>query len=355
MCFVGIVVIGRNEGDRLRRCLDSVSGRAAAVVYVDSGSTDGSIGLACKSGAEVVQLETAGGFSAARARNAGFERLLDLHPRTDFVQFVDGDCQVVEGWLEHAVEHLRARSDVAVVCGRRRERFPQASIYNRLCDMEWDTPPGEAQACGGDAMMRVRAFRACGGFDPTVAAGEEPEFCRRLRENGWRIVRLDAEMTLHDADMHRLPQWWRRQLRGGCGALDLVMRRGFSQDAHYSHMVRSSRIWTIGWLGVLLIALTAGAVSVGWWGLLAAAVGALALPVLQALRMAVRVRSRAPDTATALAFGAFAVLGKWPEMFGQLIWYRNYLAGRGPRLIEYKLPNGTIDAAAVLRGQEHGS
>ena len=39
----------------------------------------------------------------------------------------------------------RARS-VAVVCGRRRERLPEASVYNRLCDLEWDGPPGETEA-----------------------------------------------------------------------------------------------------------------------------------------------------------------------------------------------------------------
>ena len=42
---LGIVIIGRNEGDRLIRCIASV-GDEALVIYVDSGSTDESVAAA---------------------------------------------------------------------------------------------------------------------------------------------------------------------------------------------------------------------------------------------------------------------------------------------------------------------
>ena len=147
---IGLVVIGRNEGERLRQCLLSGIGKVAHIVYVDSGSTDGSIELARALGVDVVELDLSTPFTAARARNAGFAHLLQKDAQLEFVQFVDGDCEVVEGWIGSALAQLEAQSDVAVVCGRRRERFPEQSIYNRLCDMEWDTPIGEAKACGGD-------------------------------------------------------------------------------------------------------------------------------------------------------------------------------------------------------------
>ena len=54
MSTVGIVAIGRNEGERLHRCLNSVVGRGLTLVYVDSGSTDGSIKLARNLGVEGV-------------------------------------------------------------------------------------------------------------------------------------------------------------------------------------------------------------------------------------------------------------------------------------------------------------
>src|SRR5215472_6326791 len=126
---IGVVAIGRNEGERLRRCLESVVRQADAVVYVDSGSTDGSVALARSLGVETVELDLSIPFTAARARNAGLRRLLEVDPAVEFVQFVDGDCEIVPGWLERAAEELATRPDVAIVCGRRRERFPQASAY----------------------------------------------------------------------------------------------------------------------------------------------------------------------------------------------------------------------------------
>ncbi|MEM1164624.1 MAG: glycosyltransferase family 2 protein, partial [Pseudomonadota bacterium] len=181
---IAAVAIGRNEGDRLVRCLKSLTGQVDRLIYVDSGSTDGSIAAARDIGAEVVTLDTATRFTAARARNAGFD-----HLRTgtlpDFVQFIDGDCEIQDGWLSKAAAFLRGHDDVAVVCGRRRERFPMASWYNRMIDEEWDTPVGEARACGGDALMRSEAFDAVGGFNPDLIAGEEPELRQSCGCTGW--------------------------------------------------------------------------------------------------------------------------------------------------------------------------
>src|SRR5882762_4098126 len=163
---LGIVVIGRNEGERLRACLASVTRLAGLVVYADSGSTDGSTETARNLGVVVVALDMSIPFTAGRARNEGFQRLCELAPELSYVQFVDGDCAVVDGWPEAAAEFLDAHPDVAGVCGRRRERYPERSIYNLLCDIEWNTPVGEAKACGGDVMMRVEALGAAKGFRP---------------------------------------------------------------------------------------------------------------------------------------------------------------------------------------------
>src|SRR4051812_23038561 len=161
---VGIVVIGRNEGERLRRCLASVLADGAAAVYVDSGSTDGSVDLARSLGARVVSLDMSRPFTAARARNAGFDALMEAHRDIDCVQFVDGDCEVVPGWLEAGTRFLKEHPSHAVVSGRVRERHPERSVFNQMCDWEWDPPGGEARSCGGNAMMRVDALRTAGGF-----------------------------------------------------------------------------------------------------------------------------------------------------------------------------------------------
>lgn len=211
----GVVVIGRNEGQRLVSCLRSLAIGRYPVVYVDSGSSDDSVQQAADLGAEVIALDMSSPFTAARARNAGLDRLREMQPGLQYVQFVDGDCVVISGWLRVAEAFLDAHDDVAVVCGRLREIHPDATVYNRLCDIEWEASAGEARLCGGVAMMRVSAVLDRGGFRDELVAGEEPELCLRLRERGWKIWRLQNEMALHDADIRRFGHWWWRTLRGG--------------------------------------------------------------------------------------------------------------------------------------------
>ena len=245
MSALGVIAIGRNEGERLRLCLESVMGRGLIIVYVDSGSVDGSVELARSLGADVVELDLSRPFTAARARNEGFERLCQINPQVRFVQFIDGDCEVAEGWLEKAREVLEENLEVGVVCGRRRERFPERTVYNRLADLEWDSPVGEANACGGDAMMRVEAVRKVGGYNPMIIAAEDDEVCLRIRREGWKVLRLDYEMTLHDMAMTRLWQWWRRSTRTGHAYAEGSAMYGRTPERHFVRQTRSTIVWGI--------------------------------------------------------------------------------------------------------------
>jgi glycosyltransferase involved in cell wall biosynthesis len=338
---IGIILIGRNEGERLKRCIGSIPAGAGDVVYVDSGSTDGSVEWARGEGIEVVELDMSRPFTAARARNAGLERLLRLQPQTEFVQFVDGDCELQPGWLERAVKALSGEPELAAVCGRLRERCPEASIYNRLCDLEWNGPAGEISACGGIAMYRASALQAVGGFDESVVAGEEPELCLRLRRAGWKIRRLPDEMALHDAAMVRFGQWWKRAVRGGYGGLDVAVR--FENGmGNFSRQVRSARIWGIGWpLAVIALALVGAAAG----GVVAAALASgivLAAFPLQVLRLSLRAWRKGSDPRTSLAYGTLTMLAKFASLCGQCRYWRDRRAGRQPVLIEaHKSPTGT--------------
>lgn len=301
MVAVGLVAIGRNEGERLRRCLESAKRQVDKLVYVDSGSSDGSVELARALGADVVELDLTQPFTAARARNAGFARLKQRVPELAYVQFVDGDCELDPAWVDEGLRFLAERPDVAVVCGRRRERHPEASVYNRLCDLEWDTPVGEAKACGGDALMRVIAFEQAGGYPDSMIAGEEPDLCFRMRMQGWKIYRLDAEMTLHDAGMTRFSQWWLRNKRSGHASAEALSRRGMREPDGLKEIV-SNVAWSL---------------PPAWplWPLLF-----------------YRVYRRRHDP----AYAAFIVLGKLPHAQGQLKFWADRLRGKGGKLIEYK-------------------
>jgi GT2 family glycosyltransferase len=320
---IGIVLIGRNEGDRLVRALASISAHVTRRVYVDSGSTDDSLAAAAAAGAEVVTLDTRQPFTAARARNAGFEQLMTVDP-VDLVQFIDGDCEMQAGWIETARDFLVDHQDVAVVCGRRRERFPDASVYNRLCDWEWDTPVGEALACGGDAMMRTSVFRAVGGFNPTLIAGEEPELCVRIRQAGWRIWRLGAEMTLHDAAMTRLSQWWKRTRRAGHAFAEGAAMHGSPPERHSVAPTRRAVLWG----GVLPVA----AIGAAW------PTGGLSLALFLAYPAQIlRLAQRGGIGAKASWERAlFLTMGKVPEALGVAEYWLRRLVRRPAGLIEYK-------------------
>ena len=430
------IVIGRNEGGRLVRCLASVGaavrregGAPGRVVYVDSGSTDGSLAAARAAGAVVVALDPAAPFTAARARNAGLAVLRGASPEaagsagfgprghdaeagpTDFglskrveaavsgvpdseaattppdrlpsdpdrpdpsprvppppdsqallpgpgpaptpayVQFIDGDCEIRPGWIPAAMAFLETHPEAAVACGRRRERFPEASVWNRLCDAEWDTPVGPARACGGDALIRMAALDRVGGYDPRLIAGEEPEMCVRLRQEGWTVWRLDVEMTLHDAAMTRFSQWWTRMRRGGHAAAEGMAMHGAAPERHGVASVRRALLWGL----VLPVAALAGCLWSPWSLLLL-----LAWPA-QVVRLALRDGAARNGTDGTEVGGAgtdgtgaggrnvatgggraawegasFLTLGKIPEAMGVL----DYLWRRGLRrpatLIEYK-------------------
>lgn len=322
--IVGVVAIGRNEGERLKKCLDSVTGLVDRVVYVDSGSTDGSVALARARGVAIVELDMRMPFTAARARNEGFRRLREIDTGLAFVQFVDGDCEIVTGWLEGAVAFLEEHHEVAVACGRRRERNPDRSIYNMLCDIEWDTPVGEVRACGGDAMIRADALEKVGMYREDLIAGEEPELCVRLRAAGWGIWRLAEEMTLHDAAITRMGQWWKRSLRNGYAFAEGFYLHGAYPERHYTRESRSAWLWGLG-IPVTIIGVTAW---VGAWALVL-----LLIYPLQVIRLALRGR-RTPRENWWQA--VFLVLSKFAEVFGQMKFVvHRYLGGKS-RLIEYK-------------------
>lgn len=326
MLPVGVVIIGRNEGERLVRCIASVRKLDVPVVYVDSASTDGSAERAGAFGVDVIQVDLSRPFTAGRARNEGFARLLTLHPDVQFVQFVDGDCEIRDGWMATAAAELQRDAQVVSVCGRRQERHPDASIYNRLCDIEWDTPIGDAEATGGDFMIRAAAFRDVGGFDPGLIAGEEPELGHRLRARGWLIRRLDAPMTWHDAAMSRFSQWAKRSSRSGYA---YAARAALHWSDGTRYMWRENvriAFWALG-LPVTIV-LLAGLVSPMCWLLL------LVYP-LQLLRGWVAAR-RAGLGPAALPQAGFLLLGKWCECWGQLRFLMRLATGAEQRIIEYK-------------------
>ncbi len=326
---VGMVVIGRNEGERFRRCVESLKVYDVPKVYVDSGSTDDSVAVAQEAGFLVVELDMSRPFTAGRARNEGFSCLLKSYPELDFVQFMDGDCTLCSGWVEAAARKLTVDVDLAIVCGRRKELYPEATIYNQLCDIEWNTPVGEADACGGDFLVRVSAFKLVNGFSEQVIAGEEPEMCFRLRTMGLRIERIDADMTWHDAAMTTFYEYWMRAKRSGHAYAQGVQMYGRTPEKFQIREVASILAWGVCFPVVVLVS-------------------AFLLPLLSFLMLLAygtmiikiaryRLReSPALGMRVAIFYSLFIMVGKFAQATGILKFVNTATRKKSFEIIEYK-------------------
>jgi GT2 family glycosyltransferase len=351
---VGVVVIGRNEGERLKRCLRSLLDQGAGpIVYVDSGSADDSVAFARSVGVIVVNLDTSIPFTMARGRNAGFDELSRRFPTLRWVQFVDGDCEVRPGWIATARAALEQRGEVAAVCGRRRERHPEASIYNRMADMEWNAPTGEVDECGGDVMFRCPVFLEVGGFNPRMIAGEEPELCVRVRERGYKVLRLPVEMTLHDAAMVRFSQWWTRATRGGHSYAEGMALHGGGKTRHNVRRTLSAVFYGVALPGLFAGALVFSATGIGFGPVSACVLAVVPAAYLRAAYGAYRERRRQGDPARhAALYGAFCMLGKVPESIGIATYWLNRARGRYSGLMEYKSAEPAPRAAPLTSASQ---
>lgn len=325
---VGVVAIGRNEGERLKRCLRSAISCTDRVVYVDSGSSDGSAEFAQSIGVEVVDLDTSIPFTAARARNEGIARLRNTWTGLRYVQVLDGDCELRDGWVRVAHEFLESNPDAGVVCGRRRERHPEQTVYNLVCDLEWDTPIGKARSCGGDALFRLDAFEKAGAYNAGVIAGEEPELCVRLRQSGYEVHRIDHEMTWHDAAMTSMGQFWQRAKRAG---------HAYAQGAHMHgapperHNVRQTRSAILFGLALPLLAL-----ALSYWTSGLSILLFLGLLFVQWYRIRRHELRRGRSAREASLLARFIIIAKFAQAQGVLLFHWRRLTGKQATLIEYK-------------------
>ncbi len=312
----------------MKRCLQSVLSQIDRIVYVDSGSSDGSVEYVESIGVDVVRLDMRIPFSAGRARNEGFQLLNKKNNKLKYIQFIDGDCEICEGWLSFAYTYLESNESCAVVSGRRKERFPEDSIYNTLCDIEWNTPIGEAKACGGDFMIRKDAFQQVDGFNPEVLASEEPEMCYRLRKKSWSIYRLHHPMTLHDAAMLRFSQWWKRYVRMGhsCGHMVSLSLSAYDGKSYFVKLYTSVWFWALIFpFFVLIMALSVN-------------INILLLTIaylVQFIRISLHMYKQIGDAKIAIIYSFFNIIGKWPQLQGQLLFLKRRLFGQAYTIVEY--------------------
>ena len=309
--LLSVVVIGLNEQDRLQASLEAVfatkpQGCELEVFYVDSGSTDRSVEIASAvPGVEVLHIG-GGRRSAARARNVGLRRV-----KGEFVQLVDGDSVLQQGWLARAVGVLEQQPQIACVFGSCIEMYPDQSIYMKVCGFDWHIPPGERRFCGGNSMWRVSVIAEHGYFDEEIRAGEEPELCYRVRHEGGRILCLDVPMVTHDLGMRRFAQYWQRGVTSGSAYAAIALRYWRNREKLWLRemLVNFAEpvIWfalffgswrLFGWAATV-------ALMVGWW-------------LLRSVQIAIGIRHRQLGWGNSLMYGLHCQFIRLPAAVGQL-------------------------------------
>ncbi len=322
---VGLVIIGRNEARNLSLTLPRLPKNLPAVLFVDSNSSDESVAIARANNIAVLELDMSVPFTAARARNSGFHEITKSHPELEYIQFLDGDCELDASFLEKAFHHCNKYANTGIVVGRNRERYPEKTVFNAICDVEWNTPVGEILGCGGIFFIRKSLFESVGGFDESIIAAEDTELCLRVRQAGKKIFRIDAEMSLHDANMTSLKQWWIRSLRAGHAFADC--RHRYRDKSEQMFVKESQRSWIFGSYFFLVLML---ALSIDWkFSFLL-----LFYPV-QMIRIRRTLPSRIPEYQRT-PYSVSCALAYVPQLFGQLKFHLNRLLNRQSLIIEHK-------------------
>jgi glycosyltransferase involved in cell wall biosynthesis len=329
MPTLSVVVIGRNEGQRLARCLESIkqvrSVAVTEVIYVDTDSTDGSPELALGYGATVAAIHPERP-TAAIGRNAGWRRAA-----SELILFLDGDTVLHPDFPEAACDALLQNPSVAAVWGHRREIHPEASLYNRVLDLDWVYSPGLTEFCGGDVVMRRKALLETGGFDEGLIAGEEPELCRRMRSLGYSILHIDRPMTGHDLQITRWSQYWKRATRAGHAYAEVSERFRKSEDPAWErdrrHNIMRGSFWIISLVAALAAGFWYGPVPIALW---------VAMLLLLSLHSAWKARWKGSDPWSLTLYGFHSQLQQVPILAGQLQYGLSKRSGKKQRLIEYK-------------------
>ena len=333
---ISVVVIGRNEGQRLARCVESIhcirgfEGERIEIIYVDSASTDGSAELAATYGAQVIVLH-AERPTAALGRNAGWRVA-----RAEFVLFLDGDTILHPDFAKAALEPMLQDASIAAVWGHRREIHPEDSIYNRILDLDWVYAPAITEFCGGDVLIRRSALEEVNGYDSELIAGEEPEMCRRMRARGYRILHIDHPMTGHDLQMTRWSQYWKRAIRSGHAFAEISQRFRDSDDPSWDRDRKRNLMHAGFWMGSLAIAVTASLLRLTILPL----VLWVAVLVALSLRSAWKARWKSDNVITLSLYGFHSHLQQFPICIGQLQYAFDRKRGNRRALIEYKEASG---------------
>jgi Glycosyl transferase family 2 len=219
---VSFVIPVKNDARRLRDCLASIRRNqyetaAFEIVVADNGSTDETPDVARAAGARVFSWP---GPRVSELRNRGA-----AEARGGILAFVDADHEIASGWITAAVEALSREKTGAA--GALYTAPNPGTWVQRLYGALRGRTRGSSDVLwlgSGNLAVKREVFQAIGGFDASLEACEDVDFCQRLRGAGWRLVGDERLESVHLGDPPTLAALFRAERWRGRDNLRVSLR-----------------------------------------------------------------------------------------------------------------------------------
>ncbi|MDC7223954.1 MAG: glycosyltransferase family 2 protein [Spirochaetales bacterium] len=325
--LISVVIIGRNEGEKLVRCIESVRKinypqDLLEVLYVDSDSSDQSLERAREAGVDKALSLVSDRPCAAAGRNRGLRE-----SRGELVLFLDGDTIIEPDFLEKALPSFEDES-IAIVYGNRCE-IHEDQFYIQLCNRDWDRTYGFTETSGGDILARRSVMEEIGGYYEIIA-GEDPEMSNRVVNRGYRILHIEAKMVDHDLGIRTFPMYWKHAVRSGFAYSIVADLTGKREKALWVRENGKIMIQGFAMVSFTVLCLVLAVFLKSPFPCLLAYLG---LNSLQIVRLFIKNRGKFNTLKMNLAYSALhCYVLKVPMFVGQLKYYLN----KNQKLIEYK-------------------
>jgi glycosyltransferase involved in cell wall biosynthesis len=255
---VSVVIKAFNEEAQICAAIESalraVASVGGEVVLADCGSTDGTVERARTYPIRIVQLSHPEEGRCGVGPQLGFQ-----HSCGEFIYLLDGDMEMINGFLALALDFMKAHPEVAGVGGQRIEKNPDSleSIARQAWTQE-HFQPGSVERLDGGGLYRRSAIEAVGYLsDRNLHSYEEFDLAVRLRSQGWELCCLPMNMVRHFGHKAQpyelLLQHWRsghlcglgELLRSSAGQTHLRLVR---QELRELHVYLGILVW---WVALL--------------------------------------------------------------------------------------------------------
>lgn len=273
--MISVIIPAFNEARFIRRCLSSVLSQnypadKLEIIVIDNDSTDETAAIAVEMGARV--------YVESNLSVGGLRNFAAAHASGEVLAFIDSDCEAADPhWLRHGVESLN--TEPCITGNTYAVPEPAHWIEQAWFAAEPDGRRRTTHINAGNLFVRAELYNALGGFDATLASGEDYEFAQRASHRV-RVIADDRIRVIHHGNPKSLQRFLQREIWHGLGALASVKHDWLDLPfwGSLTFMVAS-----IG----QLVGLLAGFLGFGWH-LLAMASGTLALLLLATVEYRMR-------------------------------------------------------------------